>query len=263
MLTAFGLAGKILLIALYTLPLMLAQAIALRTGWWNDRTAPRLWHRLTLKMLGVRVQMRGTPATGRPLLIAANHVSWTDILVLGSIADVHFIAKSEVQGWPVMGTFARLQRSVFVERDRKRATPEQAREIAGRLANGDPMVLFAEGTTGDGNRLLSFKSTLFGAAKLALGSLEAERVLVQPVAIAYMRRNGLLLNRRERGAIAWIGDMDFVPHLLMLLRLGALDVEVHFGEPIPFAGDGDRKAVARTAEGEVRRMLVGALRGAH
>src|SRR5690606_28225275 len=108
--------------------------------------------------------------------------------------------------WPVMGTFARLQRSVFVERERRRASPEQAREIAARLADGDPMVLFAEGTTGDGNRVLPFKTTLFGAAQLALTTLGAERVLVQPAAIAYMRRNGLPLDLRERSGIAWIGD---------------------------------------------------------
>ncbi|WP_309084252.1 lysophospholipid acyltransferase family protein [Chelativorans sp.] len=252
--------GKILLIALYTPPLMLVQELALRTGWWSDRTVPRLWHRLTLKALGVRVHRAGGPAEGRPLLIMSNHVSWTDILVLGSIADVHFIAKSEVQHWPVLGTFARLQRSVFVERDRRRAAPNQTREIAGRLSDGDPMVLFAEGTTGDGNRVMPFKSTLLDAARLALQRQETRRVLVQPVAIAYLRRNGLLLSWRERGSMAWIGDMDFVPHLMMMLRQGAVDVEVRFGDPIPFSADGNRKTVARAAEAEVRRMLGAALR---
>jgi len=260
MLTTSRLAGKLLLVSAYTLPLALLQEIALRTKWWSDRFLPRLWHRLTLRVLGIRVHLKGAPSRERPLLIASNHVSWTDILVLGSISDVHFIAKAEVRDWPVMGAFARLQRSVFVERERKRSTPEQAREIAGRLANGDPMVLFAEGTTGDGSRVLPFKSTLFGAARLALEGKEESRVLVQPVAIAYLRRNGLPLDRRERGEIAWIGDMDFVPHLMMLLRQGAIDVEVRFGEPLPFSAGADRKSVARAAEAQVRRMLVTSLR---
>ncbi len=259
--TAIRIATKILIIASYTLPLMLVQEIALRTGWWSDRAPPRLWHRLTLKVLGIRVHLSGAPASQRPLLIVSNHVSWTDIIVLGSITGIHFIAKSDVRGWPVMGTFARLQRSVFVERERKRTSPEQAREIAERLANGDPMVLFAEGTTGDGSRVLPFKSTLFGAARIALGAIEADHVLVQPVAIAYMRADGLPLDRRERGAIAWIGAVDFVPHLMSLLRRGALDVEVRFGAPIPFAADGDRKAIALTTQADVRRLLVSALRG--
>lgn len=250
----------ILLVAGYTLPLMAWQEIALCTGWWSDRRAPRLWHRLTLLVLGIRVHVRGALATERPLLIACNHVSWIDILVLGSLADLHFIAKSEVRGWPLLGTFARLQRSVFIERERKRASPGQAREIANRLANGDPMVLFAEGTTSDGSRVLPFKSTLFGAARMALEALDTPHVLVQPVAIAYLRRDGLPLDRRERGVIAWIGDADFVSHLKMILRSGTIDVEVRFGTPIPFAVESDRKEVAKGAEAQVHRMLVEALR---
>ncbi|MDZ5700199.1 1-acyl-sn-glycerol-3-phosphate acyltransferase [Chelativorans sp. M5D2P16] len=250
----------LLLVAVYTLPLMLIQEIALRTGWWSDRIAPRLWHRLTLRLLGIRVHVRGGVMPERPLLIVANHVSWTDILVLGALDGVHFVAKAEVRDWPVMGTFARLQRSVFVERERRRASPGQVREIAARLADGDPMVLFAEGTTGDGNRVLPFKTSLFGAAQAALAALRSERVLVQPVAIAYMRRNGLLLDLRERADIAWIGDMALLPHLKILLAAGTVDVEVCFGEPIPFSAGSDRKTVARRAEKAVRAMLVGALR---
>lgn len=259
-LPAARLSATLLLMAGYTLPLMLAQELALRTGWWSDRFAPRLWHRLTLKVLGIRVHVKGTLTAERPLLITSNHVSWTDIMVLGSLDGVHFVAKAEVRGWPVMGTFARLQRSVFVERERKRTSPEQTREIADRLADGDPMVLFAEGTTGDGSRVMPFKTTLFGAAQLALGALNAERVLVQPVAIAYMRKGGLPLDRRERGSIAWIGDTALLPHLKSLLGASIIDVEVRFGEPIPFFAESDRKAVARTAEGAVRQMLVAALR---
>src|SRR5690606_38140362 len=93
-----------------------------------------------------------------------------------------------------------------------------------------------------------------------LEAAQAKQALVQPVAIAYTRRGGLPLDRRERGAIAWIGEMDFLPHFKALLRAGALDVELGFGAPIPFAADADRKQVARASEAEVRRMLVAALR---
>ncbi|MCT8998210.1 lysophospholipid acyltransferase family protein [Chelativorans intermedius] len=260
-LSTLRLLAALLPVALWTPPMMLAQALAIRTGWWSDRVIPRLWHRLALRVLGIRVRVHGRMATQRPLLIAANHVSWTDIMVLGSLDGMHFIAKAEVRDWPVAGSFARLQRSVFVERERRRASPLQAREIAGRLADGDPMVLFAEGTTGEGSRVQPFKSTLFGAAQQALVGSGGERVLVQPVAIAYMRRNGLPLDRRERSQIAWIGQTALLPHLRMLLDAGRMEVDVHFGEPIPFCANSDRKAVARAAEGEVRRMLVAALRG--
>ena len=110
-----------LLVAAVATPLLAAyQLVALKTGLLDERPAPRLWHRLVLRLLGLRVRTVGEPAAARPLLIAANHISWTDVMVLGSLADVHFIAKSELASWPVLGTLARLQRTVFVEREARR-----------------------------------------------------------------------------------------------------------------------------------------------
>lgn len=243
-----------------TLVLATLQMLALRTGLFNTRVMPRLWHASMIKALGMRVHVSGEMAKKRPLMIAANHVSWTDIAVLGSLVDVSFIAKSEVSRWPVMGALSKLQRTYFVERERKRHSDRQASEIAKRLAGGDVMVLFAEGTTGDGNFILPFKSTLFGAAQMALGEGGLERVFIQPVTIAYTRLHGLPMGRRQRGLVSWIGDTELLPHLRWLLRQGAIDVEVHFGEPVEFADGSARKAVARQVEGDVRRMLAAALR---
>ena len=243
-----------------TPPLALWQTIALRSRKLDERRAPRLWHRLVTKLLGMRIHVHGEPARDRPLLIASNHVSWTDIMALGAVADVHFIAKSEVAGWPVMGLLSRLQRTVFVERERRRASGEQAGEIATRLSNGEPLVLFAEGTTSDGTLLLPFKSTLFAAADMALGTGGAETVLIQPVAIAYTRLHGLPMGRRHRRHVSWIGDQDLLPHLVSLLRVGALDLEVHFGEPVAFRPGTSRKEAARHVEACVRAMLAEALR---
>ncbi len=242
-----------------TPPLMLWQALALRTGMLDERRAPRLWHRLVVRLLGLRVHVHGSPAEGRPLLIAANHVSWTDIMALGATADVHFIAKAEVAGWPLFGRLAKLQRTVFIDRTRPRNAGEQAGAIAARLANGEPMVLFPEGTTSDGNAPLPFKSTLFAAAQMALG--EAGGATVQPVAIVYTRLHGMPMGRRYRSRASWIGDQSLVPHLIELLREGGIDVELHFGEPVAFGPGADRKQVAREAERRVREMMAAALRG--
>ena len=247
--------------AAVTPPMMLYQAVAMRTGLLDERRAPRAWHRLVTKLLGLRIHVHGRLAAQRPLLIVANHISWTDIMVLGSLAEVHFIAKSEVAGWPLMGTFARMQRSVFVERGERRSAGKQAGEVAARLSGGDPMVLFAEGTTGDGNAMLPFKSTLFGAAHMALQAAgEGGTVAIQPVAIAYTRLHGLPMGRRMRSRAAWIGDQDLVPHLLALLRDGAIELEVHFGEPVEFSAGTNRKEVAREVERRVREMMAAALR---
>lgn len=238
------------------------QLLSMKTGLWRETVILRLWHKAVLKGLGIRVHASGTLSGDRPLLIAANHVSWTDIAVLGSLVDVRFIAKADMEGWPLIGFLSKLQRTVFIERERRRTSGAQASEIAGRLANGEAMVLFAEGTTGDGNTVLPFKSTLFGAAAMAISGGAAQEVFVQPVAIAYTRLHGLPLGRRHRPHAAWIGDEELVPHAAALLAQGAMDVEVRFGEPVPFSAASGRKGVARLMEGEVNALFQAALRGA-
>ena len=254
--TAVGLA---LMIAA-TLVLAPLQAFAIRTGLWRETLILKLWHRALLKGLGIRVQATGALSGKRPLLVASNHLSWTDILVLGSLEDVNFIAKSELEGWPLLGWLSKLQRTVFVERERKRRSGDQASEIAARLGRGDAMVLFAEGTTGDGNMLLPFKSTLFGAASMAIAEGTAEEVFIQPVAVCYTRLHGVAFGRRDRHIASWIGDEDLLPHAMALLRERALDVEVHFGEPVPFGRGSNRKEQARLVERRVQTMMEKALR---
>jgi len=244
-----------------TPPMAAMQALAIRSGRFNEKLLPKAWHRIVLKTLGMRVRVVGKMSSERPLLLAANHISWTDICVLGAVAEASFIAKSEVAGWPVVGTLSRLQRTVHIERERRRGSGEQAREIAKRLASRDPMVLFAEGTTSDGNVLQPFKSTLFGAARLALEESGSDRVFVQPVAISYTHIHGMPMGRQHRTVAAWIGDSDLVPHVVALLREGAVDVQVEFGEPVEFTAESNRKEIARLAEQRVRDMRAKALRG--
>jgi 1-acyl-sn-glycerol-3-phosphate acyltransferase len=213
------------------------------------------WHRFALKLMGVRVTVTGTPDAGRPLLLLSNHVSWLDIPVLASLGPVSFVAKKEVATWPLFGWLARLQRSVFVDRERRRATGDQADELAGRLSAGDIVVLFAEGTSSDGNRVLPFRSALVGAAQRAAGGGEAA---VQPVAIAYPRMLGLPIGRRHRPRIAWYGGMDLLPHLGNVLSLGGIDVHVVFGPAWRLGPGTDRKRVTAAA-GDFARRTVAAL----
>jgi 1-acyl-sn-glycerol-3-phosphate acyltransferase len=251
---AFGLAVA----AIVTLVLLPWHLLMMAIG-GNETTAPRLWHKMVIFVLGYRVHVVGQMSDKRPLLIASNHTSWTDIMLLGSIMDVHFISKSELATWPVIGYLARLQRTVFVERERKHKSGEQAGEIGKRLAQGHPMVLFAEGSTHDGNRIAPFKSSLFGAASVTISSGVAEHVYVQPVAIAYTRLQGLPMGRQHRPHATWIGDRVLVPHIKQLLAEGAMDVEVHFGAPIEFAKGDSRKDIAARAQEQVRQMMRQAL----
>ena len=247
-------------IVVSTLILAPLQFFAMKTGLWPETFILKIWHRAMLRGLGIRVRAVGSLSEQRPLLVAANHISWTDIMVLGSLVDVKFIAKSELEGWPLLGALSKLQRTVFIERERKRKSGDQASEIATRLGKGDAMVLFAEGSTGDGNTLLPFKSTLFGAASMAIAEGAAEEVSIQPVAIAYTRLHGVAFGRWDRRISAWIGDQDLWPHLKALLAQGGLDAEVHFGEPVVFAKGSHRKETARLVERRVHVMMQLALR---
>jgi len=211
----------------------------------------------------VRIRVTGERLRQHPLLIVANHASWLDISVITALAPVVFVAKREVADWPLFGLLARLQRSVFVDRARKLATADANAEIAARLAEGDPVVLFAEGTSSDGNRVLPFRSSLIGAAHAALAEAEhADKVWVQPLSLAYVGLDGLPLGRPHRPCVAWYGGLDLLPHLAGIMRRGAVDVVVTWGEPIACAAATDRKAIARALEATVRRMTVSALRSA-
>ena len=121
------------------------------------------------------------------------------------------------------------------------------------------MVLFAEGTSNDGNCVLPFRSALLGAATRALGEDDGARVWVQPLSIAYHGLHGLPLGRANRPHVAWYGDMELAGHLWGIFTCGALDVTVRWGEPILVGRDTDRKALTRKLETEVRAMTVSSL----
>jgi lyso-ornithine lipid O-acyltransferase len=235
------------------------QWISLKLGLRSRRWIPMLFHRICVPMFGLRISVRGQPASQRPLLMIANHSSWLDITVLSSILPAVFIAKSEIAGWPLFGLFAKLQRSVFVDRARRQATGDVNRLIASRLAEGDAVVLFGEGKASDGNQVLPFRSALLGALRDALA--ERSRGFVQPVSIAYTNLHGLPMGRQHRPLAAWYGDMDLLPHLIGVLREGAIDVVVTFGAPLEVEPLVDRKSLARATEEAVRRMTAVALTG--
>ncbi|MBD9374048.1 1-acyl-sn-glycerol-3-phosphate acyltransferase [Rhizobium sp. ARZ01] len=244
-----------------TLVLLPVQLVSLHFDWTLRRRIPRLWHRMACRMIGLHVRVHGTLEKRRPLMLAANHASWKDILVLGAIADVVYIAKSEVRDWPVFGLLARLQASIFVVREEKRKTGEQVNEIGRRLADGEIVVLFPEGTTSDGNRLLEIKTSLFGAAATAASAAPDSTVFIQPVSIAYTGVHGMAMGRYHRPIAAWPGDIEMMPHLMGILKEGALDVDVDFGEMIAYGPSSNRKVVSRAVEARIRKMLGDRLRG--
>ncbi|HJW42412.1 MAG TPA: lysophospholipid acyltransferase family protein [Rhizomicrobium sp.] len=246
-----------------TLILIPYQAFNLRFNRKAKKTFPWRYHRFMAKLFGVRITTIGHSAIDEGVLIVANHTSWLDIIIFSSLGPVSFVAKSEVATWPLFSTLAKLQRTVFVERARRSATGEARDQIRDRLLAGDTLILFPEGTSNDGNRVLPFKSALMGAveARVADGKGGSRPVLVQPVSTAYVSVHGIPMGRENRPLYAWYGDMELVPHLLEALLTGPIDVVVEFHPPMDVDHAGGRKALAAQTEAIVRRGQLRALSG--
>jgi lyso-ornithine lipid O-acyltransferase len=248
--------------AAFTLPLMPVQALLLRLSRRYARIFPSWYHRQICRLLGVRLHIEGEVAKDRPVLLVANHTSWLDIPVLSAVAPLSFVAKKEIGTWPFVSALARLQCSVFVDRARRTAVGETAGEIIERLKAGDTIVLFAEGTTSDGNRVLPFKTSLFAAAKPSRTTDGSEpAAYVQTLAIVYTHLHGVPLGRADRALVGWYGDMEAARHVWELLKAGPVDVSIRIGPPVPLANFADRKALAGHSEAEIREAVVRLLRG--
>src|SRR6202165_3951911 len=218
-----------------TLVLLPFQLIGIAFNLRLQRTIPHLYHRILCALIGIRISEVGRRSTAAPALILSNHVSWLDICVITALAPVVFVAKSEVAEWPVVGWLAKLQRTIFINRQARHQTGAATREIAGRLLGGDAVVLFAEGTSSDGIRVLPFRSSLVGAVHHALGdATQHPHVTVQPMSLSYVSLSGLRMGRGLRERVAWYGDVELVPHLLSVLASGAVDVTVSWGEAIAY-----------------------------
>src|SRR5690348_9915346 len=141
-----------------TIALLPLQWIAIKLRLPLRRALPHRYHRFVCHLFGIRVSVVGRPASGG-VLMAANHTSWLDIPILSAVWPLSFVSKAEVNSWPFFGTLARMQRSVFVRRERAQSLANR-QNIRERLLEGDALVIFPEGTSSDGNRVLPFRSAL-------------------------------------------------------------------------------------------------------
>jgi len=204
------------------------------------RWMPVAYHRMVCTILGIRVRVHGGRSTVTPTLYVCNHVSYLDIEVLGGLIPGSFVAKAEVATWPFFSTLAKAQRTIFIER-RTGKTSTSRDQMMNRLNTGDNLMLFPEGTSSDGTRVLPFRSALFGVAQLRR---DGNPITVQAVAIAYTRLDGIPLGRYWRPLFAWFGDLDLVPHLWQMVCLGETEAVVTFFPPVDIDRLGDRKKLA-------------------
>jgi 1-acyl-sn-glycerol-3-phosphate acyltransferase len=206
---------------------------------------PRLFNRLLLGLVNVRVAVHGKTPDEIPQLIVANHVSWTDVPALGTLYSICFLAKREVSTWPIVASFAHLQRTVFVDRGKRTSIRHANAAMAERMLKGACVALFPEGTTYDGTSLGPFHSSHFGVVQDLFSANSGQANLrIYPVAIRYSSPHA-----------AWCGDTLLLPHVIGLLRGAPVTCDLIFCAPLAFDAGADRKAIAQ----ECRRRIAAAL----
>lgn len=210
-----------------------------------DRTPiARQCFRWVARCTGIRVRTTGS-APESPALLMSNHISWTDIPVLGGLTAIRFLSKAEVGQWPLIGWLARQAGTLFIRRGSGEAT-ERRDDIRKTLEAGQSVLIFPEGTTSAGLTVLPFFPRLIGAATAA-------GVPIVPVSIAYLR-DGAPCHLSP-----FIGDDEFHFHLFRMLTSAAPEVRVIWHQPVvPQAGE-----TARDLSNRVRDVIVEGLRRSH
>jgi lyso-ornithine lipid O-acyltransferase len=204
-------------------------------------------HSYSCWCFNVRVEHIGEPVghcTVEPVLYVINHISWIDIIVVGRLIKGNFVAKAELENWPVLGGLADLQNTIYIKREERHRTADQKNNIADRLAGGNNVLLFPEGTSGLGHIILPFKSSLFGITD----DPRLTNLIIQPVTLSYTHLNGLPLLRAQRAIIAWVGDMGFGSHAALLLSQSSLQALVQFHAPVRRGNFDNRKMLCAACE---------------
>lgn len=250
--------SRILIYISWTFLLIPVQTIGLRLRSSYTRRLPHFYHRSCCWIFGFRLIQIGKISDIRPTLFVSNHTSYLDITMLSAlIPGVSLISKAEVKDWPFFGRLARLQETVFIERRTSR-TSHYRDAIHERLKKGDQLVLFPEGTSNDGNRVLRFKSALLSVAE---EKIDGKSLTIQPVSIAYTHLDGIPLGRMFRPYYAWYGDMELAPHFLKMAGLGNVTIVVEFHRPVVIETYGSRKELADACGKVVAEGVAAAITG--
>jgi 1-acyl-sn-glycerol-3-phosphate acyltransferase len=240
-------ARRALAVLAWTIPAMSIQALCLILPGHAKVAFARLYWAAFARLIGIKVRVIGTAAKrrdGRPVVYVSNHSSWVDVPVVGGVLEGCFIAKGDVATWPVIRTIARLGRTVFVSRTRA-STGKERDVMRAVLKAGDNLILFPEGTSSDGSRVLPFRTSFFALAESKAGEDLSELPLIQPVSVVYDRLGGLPAGRASRPVFAWYGDMDIASHFCRLTQHIGLRATVLLHTPLDPARFEDRKALSQ------------------
>ena len=212
-------------------------------------TYPLFFYKVIKNIVGINIDTEGFEKIRQKdtgILYIANHVSWFDILCLGSILNARFIAKKEVSSMGIFGFLAKLSNTFFIDNSNKNKIYQYNNFIREKLVNGESLILFPEGTTSDGNSIRKFKSSLFEC----INSSES-LINVQPISICYVRKNNLPMGIYSRRFIAWIGEISMVNSMKEFLSSGTITVSLIFHPQVSMENFKDRKELSSFCENQI------------
>ncbi len=195
-------------------------------------------------------------------LYVSNHVSWIDILTIGSLIKSRFIAKKEVKVMPIFGLLAILNNTYFIDNTKASKSLGYSNEIQKKLLKGQNLILFPEGTTSDGSGVRTFKSSFFESANskyICPISGEEKYIRVHPITLSYLKKNGLPMGIATRREIAWIGEHPVINIMLGYLISGNITIRIKIHNSVTIEEFGDRKKLSAYCEDTILANLTDTL----
>ena len=243
---------KLFVFVIFSIPLIFAVLFFGKLIPFFEKWLPVIFHKLLIWLLSVQIEFEGEiNKSNNCNLYISNHISYLDIPILGSNYPLRFVAKSEVEVWPLFGFLAKLARTIFISRNRFDSLNQKSK-IFKSLSSDEKVFIFPEGTTSDGNRVLDFKSSSFSA-------LEGKNLIIQPIVILYSELNGIPINRWLRPVIAWYGDMDLKPHLSALVNLRSIRARLIYLDKVNAKNFSSRKNLCKHLENKIKKVYSSAL----
>jgi len=243
---------KLIVFVLFSIPLVFIVVLLGKIIPFFGEWLPVIFNKLLIWLFSIRIEFEGEINKSKDSnLFVSNHLSYLDIPVLGSVYPVRFVAKSEVENWPLFGFLAKLGRTIFVSRNRSYSLVQKYK-ILKSLSLDEKIFIFPEGTTSDGNRVLDFRPSSFSA-------LEGQNFVIQPIVIVYSDLNEIPINRWLRPVIAWYGDMELKPHLLTLAHLRSIKARLIYLDKVNAKNFSSRKDLSKYLENKIKKVYSEAL----
>lgn len=214
---------------------------------------PHLWHKTTLFIFGIKTEMSGTPETHGQIIYISNHISYLDIPVIGSIIKASFVAKKDVESWPVFGFLSKLQQTAFISRSKNDAVKEK-NNLNAMIEEQKSLIIFPEGTSTDGREVRQFKSSLFSISYRD----NSPPIPIQPMTLQVIETDKQKIDtQKNRDLYAWHIGMDtpLHKHLWRFAKCRGATIKIQFHPIISPTEHSNRKELAKACHSTVSSVL--------